>query len=209
MSDFVADILFVLKEYFIYLYPGAITFFTFKFARGKKLSEDKISVLKMLIISYLYVSLVGLFIPFDIMNAPTKIHIILIALSFVTPIILNIFSRFKWVHTVLKWLSINTLFNDNMLDVIVSQEKNDKKNGIALKIFMDDKGLMYEGMLRVHESDPNRDRKIALSGYRRYVYDEEGKRFVVKNDYNCDNSRWVVVDEKDISRIEIKYANPK
>lgn len=72
MENFVKDLLGVLKEYFIYIYPGIISLFIFRFANGKKFVEDKISLLKSIVISYVYVILLSIFIKIDFENVSKK-----------------------------------------------------------------------------------------------------------------------------------------
>jgi len=74
-------------------------------------------------------------------------------------------------------------------------------------VFLDDKDIMYEGSLRYWESAPEKEQAICLSRYRRYF--KENGRYTPKQDYNNDNSRWVVIDVKKITRLEIKYASEK
>ena len=78
---------------------------------------------------------------------------------------------------------------------------------IVLKLFLDNNDIMYEGSLRYHESDINKKQTICLSGYRRYI--KENGKYVVKQDYNNDNSRWVMLDISEITRVEIKYHTNK
>ena len=94
---------------------------------------------------------------------------------------------------------------DTVWDYIQYRDK--EKKGIVLKVFLDDKDIMYEGSLRYRESDPEKEQAICLSGYRRYV--KENGRYIPKQDYNNDNSRWVLINVKEITRSEIKYASEK
>ncbi len=206
MENFVKDLLGVLKEYFIYIYPGIISLFIFRFANGKKFVEDKISLLKSIVISYVYVILLSIFIKIDFENVSKKIHIILLIMSVVLPVFIHAAGNWNWVRKILMFCSINTSLRDNVLDTITSLE-NDKNKGISVKLFLDEKGLMYEGKLRLHESDSSCEKILAISQYRRYV--KENERYSVKQDYSGDNSRWVVLREKDVTRIEIKYEDEK
>lgn len=90
-------------------------------------------------------------------------------------------------------------------DYIHNRDK--EKKGIILKVFLDDKDIMYEGSLRYRESDLEKEPSICLSGYRRYV--KENGKYITKQDYNNDNSRWVLINIKEITRSEIKYASEK
>ena len=102
-------------------------------------------------------------------------------------------------------ININTTVETSVWDYIHYRDKD--KKGIVLKVFLDDKDIMYEGSLRYHESDTTKQQTICLSGYRRYV--KENGKFVPKQDYDNDNSRWVLINITDITRVEIKYDSAK
>lgn len=66
---------------------------------------------------------------------------------------------------------------------------------------------MYEGSLRLHESDPYREQYICLSRYRRYI--KEDGVFVIKNDYASNRAKWVYLKMETVDRVEISYKEPK
>lgn len=208
MKTFVIELLDVLREYFVFLYPGAISLFLFRFANGKKFTENKISVLKMMIISYLYIIFLDIFFDFEYMDIPIYVHIIIILLASILPLVIHAVSKNRKVRKILETLGIKTSFQDSMIDTICALE-TDKSKGVVFKVFLDDKGIMYEGKVRLHETESDGDHKIALSGYRRYVYNQKRKKFEVKQQYENQHDRWVVIEEKDITRIEVKYEEPK
>lgn len=64
-------------------------------------------------------------------------------------------------------MGFNTTLEDTVWDYIQYRDK--EKDGIVLKVFLDNKDIMYEGCLRYRESDIDKEQAICLSGYRRYI----------------------------------------
>lgn len=207
MENYIAESLEVLSKYFVYLYPGFISLFIFRFANGKNFVENKTSILKAIVISYVYMLILSYFTGLD-MN-PENITIgeqfILLGVSVGVPIVLHAAGKWEWTREFLYGLGIKTAIKDDILDIITALDSANE--GIVVKLFMDEKGLMYEGNLRMHESDIEREQVIAISRFRRYV--RQDGRFVVTHDYSGDHSRWAVLKGKDISRIEVKYKSAK
>lgn len=206
MQKVIQDILQCLEQYFVYLYPGFVTIFIYSFTKAKGFKLNKTLIVLSVIISYLYV-LIYRFIRGINEIASFKIYdyIIILIISIVLPFIWNFISKAKWMEKILHKLNINTTIETNVWDYIHNRDKD--KKGIILKVFLDDKDIMYEGSLRYHESDKKKEQTICLSGYRRYV--KENGKFVVKQDYNGDNSRWVLIKMCDVTRTEIMYDSEK
>lgn len=206
MGDLIRDVLDSLTLYFVYFYPGIITIFLYRFIRGRSIVENQMTFIKGITISYIYVAIMSLFRQKAANDFTVCEHILLILIAFMIPIIWNLTIKSIIFKKVLCWLKVDTELSDNLLDLIKSKETN-PKNGIVLKIFLDNQGLMYEGKLRDHESDESKQQIICLSGYRRYIKIDNS--YSAKNDYSGDNSRWVAIKDKDITRIEIKYEDEK
>lgn len=188
------EILQLLNSYLIYFIPGYISIWEYSFLKGKHINENINIIIKSIIVSYLYVKV--------------SMHKdwVTIIIAFIVPYIYYLLQTFEWFDKVLKFMRINTSITDNVLDLIQNKEK--KKKAVNLKLFMDEKGIMYEGQLRVHESDNQKEQVICLSGYRRYIKNDVGK-YEVKNDYNGDKKRWVLLKYNDADRIEVQYADEK
>lgn len=202
----VESILNLLTHYFVYIYPGLVSMFVYQFVKGHKLLENKMTFIKGVSLSYVYTVILGFFCNKEVDQLTWIHHIIILMVALILPILLNYIMKSKLFVDILRKLRIDTEPYDNVLDLIKGKEINREK-GIVLKVFLDNQGIMYEGKLREHESDENKTQMVGLSGYRRYT--KEGNKFVVKNDYSNDNSRWVVLKIKDVTRIEIKYEDEK
>lgn len=206
MVNTIKDLLDLLTLYFVYLYPGIISVFIFRFIRGRSIVESKITVIKGITISYIYTTIINVIFKTQVSEYTICQHLLLVSGAFILPVILNAIMRSQKFRYILNLLKINTELSDNLWDLIKSKETHPNK-GIAVKVFLDNQGIMYEGKLREHESDPNKSQLVCLSGYRRYV--KQDNSFTVKNDYAGDNSRWVAIKSNDITRIEIKYEDAK
>lgn len=206
MVNTIKDLLNLLTLYFVYLYPGIISVFVFRFIRGRSIVESKITVIKGVTISYIYTTIINVIFKTQVSEYTICQHLLLVTGAFILPVILNAIMRSQKFRCILNWLKINTEISDNLWDLIKSKETRPNK-GISVKVFLDKQGIMYEGKLREHEADANKSQLVCLSGYRRYV--KQDNSFTVKNDYAGDNSRWVAIKSNDITRIEIKYEDAK
>lgn len=206
MVEIVKEVLELLELYFVYIYPGFISVFTHHFvnARGTRLNKSTLGI--SVVVSYVYILLYKSFLKISVSEFSDKDYVILFITSILLPVIWHWISRSSYfVEKALNKIGFNTALEDGVWDYIQYRDK--EKKGIVLKVFLDDKDIMYEGSLRYRESDPEKDQVICLSGYRRYV--KESGRYISKQDYNNDNSRWVLINIKEITRSEIKYASDK
>lgn len=205
MVGIVEEIIVLLEQYFVYIYPGFMTVLTHHFAkaRGTKLNKSTLGI--CVVVSYVYILLYKFIFKTKISDFSNKDYVILLIISIILPATWHWISRSAFVEKALNKIGFNTTLEDTVWDYIQYRDK--KKEGIVLKVFLDDKDIMYEGSLRYRESDPEKEQAICLSGYRRYV--KEAGRYIPKQDYNTDNSRWVLINIKEITRSEIKYASEK
>lgn len=205
MVIIVQEILELLERYFVYIYPGFITILIYHFskARGTKLNKSTLGV--CVVISYIYIILYNFILKTEVSQFSNKDYVILLIISILLPLIWYWVSKSEWIENILNTMGFNTTLEDTAWDYIQYRDK--EKKGIILKVFLDNKDIMYEGSLRYRESDLEKEQLICLSGYRRYI--KENKKYIPKQDYNNDNSRWVLINIKEITRSEIKYASEK
>lgn len=205
MVEIAKEIIELLEQYFVYIYPGFVTVLTHHFAKARGTELNKSTLGISVVISYVYILLYRFFTGISVAQFSNKDYVILLLLSILLPMIWHWISRAALAEKILNKMGFNTTLEDNVWDYVQYRDK--EKKGIVLKVFLDDKDLMYEGSLRYRESDPEKEQAICLSGYRRYV--KEDGRYVPKQDYNNDNTRWVLINIKEITRSEIKYAEEK
>ena len=198
-----------LTLYFDYLVPGFISLFFFSFLRGKSFDESKKTLIKSVAVSYIYLSIYSFIFSREVFEFGVIDHIILIAAAFALPFILSKILKFKWFRLFMDKLGIDTELRDDILSVI--KEKDTDGKGIVMKAYLDKYGLMYEGFLREHESDPEKPGFICLSGYRRYI--EVHGEYKIDIDYDKQGSKkdkyWIELKMDNIDRLEIVYSDPK
>lgn len=205
MVETFREVLELLEQYFVYIYPGFITIMINHFtkARGTNLNKSTLGI--SIVISYVYIILYQYFFKINVSKFSDKDYVLMLVISILIPIIWHWIKKLKLTEIILNKIGINTTLEDTVWDYIQYRDK--EKKGIVLKVFLDDKDIMYEGSLRYRESDPEKEQTICLSGYRRYI--KENGRYIVKQNYNNDNSRWVMIKAQEITRSEIKYASEK
>lgn len=205
MANTIKEIIEILDKYFVYLYPGFISLYIFYFSKARKMKGNIITITVSLVISYVYILIYRTFCSKAVSDFKDIDYIILLIIAIVFPIIWHNISKSGRTEKILDGLGFNTTLEDDVWAYIQSRDK--EKKGIVLKVFLDDKDIMYEGSLRYRESSDEKEKTICLSGYRRYLK-EDGK-YYIKQDYNNDNSRWVLIDISKITRSEIKYVTEK
>ncbi|MFW2502371.1 hypothetical protein [Clostridium diolis] len=251
-----------LKSNFDYLYPGFISIWIFYYIRGKNLKESSNTIVKAIVISYLYInslpimSSVYLYIinkyKFnDNFNLNTEIWLLII--SILTPFFINKMISFRIIGSILKTLDIHTAVYSNPLDELRNRSNKNyylgriskrvlssrhlknlikwilnklnlmsfsknmwnklkiykktirderKKKAIALSIYLDGSGIMYYGWLKFHESDKDNEQKICLNKYIRYKLNDS-KEYRIDADYRDDEKRYIIIENKNITRIEL------
>lgn len=205
MVAIIDELLELLEKYFVYVYPGCITILIYHFSKAKGTKLNKSTVGICVVISYIYIILYKAFCKREVSQFSNGDYIGILLISIVLPVIWNRVSKSAWIEKMLNVVGFNTTIEDNVWDYIQYRDK--EKKGIVLKVFLNDKELMYEGSLRYHESDLEKKQVMCLSGYRRYI--KENGKYTVKQDYNNDNSRWVLINIEEITRAEIKFATEK
>lgn len=200
----VNNLLNVIKEYIVYVYPGFITLMIYRFIIAKNVEENEYTLIKSIIISYIYVAILEGITKINFSKFIIPHHIILLIVACIVPIIWNCIFKSSIATKSLRAIKIDTSVHENMLESLRAKEE-----GLWIRVYMDDYGIMYEGTLRGHESDPNREQQIALSGYRFYRINSKSKEKECIIDYANKKQHWVKIREKDITRMEVVYENPQ
>lgn len=206
MLEILEAVIIILEKYFVFIYPGFISYFLFCFGRTKKIEKNYIVLITSIVISYVYIIIYKFVRNAKVEEFINQDYIALLLMSIVLPILWNWISRTKWFESFLKFFRIYTTIEENALDYVRYRAKG-KNEGIVVKVFLDDMNIMYEGGLRFHESDVEKESDLCLSGYRRYKK-IEGEWKVIQN-YENDSSRWVLIKGKDVKRIEVNYSEKK
>ena len=201
--DGIIELLEIVKRYIIYIYPGFLTLVIYRFAMYKSVEENKNTVVKSIIISYLYTLPFSLLFGIDPTTFKFVHHIIIFLIAIAIPIIWNIIVRKNWFKLIIRKIGIKTEIYDNQMDIMFNKE-----NGtVWVRAYMDEQKVMYEGTLRHYESDINRQQQVILSGYRMYNYDENTHKYEKTFDYSNDQKQWVRILEENITRMEFVYKS--
>lgn len=203
-SQIIKNFLDALNEYFVYLYPGFITLVIYYFSLGKNLKENKYILIKSVIISYLYISFSKVVIEKNFLKNSKVQNMVLLVLAIGVPLIWNALMKTKLFTLFLRKIGIRTDIYDSIMDSLRFKEKD----GVWVRVFLDDKGVMYEGSLRLYEKDTKKKQQIVLSGYRYFRIDAQTKEEIIIENHENDSEYWVKVLEKDITRMEFKYQHP-
>ena len=167
-NDFL-DIILYLARHFYYFYPGFITLVWYGFLKSRNFKENKESVVKCLVISFVYVHFLLPLIDttvFAFINArfgtcfTTKQNkdLVLIVVSVLLPYLWWIIQDSKLCRIILGILNIPTCIHDNPFDFAFSKEPC-----VWVRAFMDEKGIMYKGYLRHYISDLEKMQYIMIS----------------------------------------------
>lgn len=195
ITNIMNTVFFTITNYFIYFLPGFITIWLNNFIKGIETVVNKNTIILSFLISYIYTIL---------LSSDKLIIFISITIPFILILLRFLNSKFK----ILELLKIETSISHNILDHIKSLE-SDKKKGIVLKVYLNNSNVMYEGKLRVHESDKDREQLVCLSGYREYHKNNEDKYEIYKQVYENDNSKWIIIKYDEIKIIEVAFEDPK
>lgn len=219
MDDIIEITLYSLKEYLIFLYPGFITIYIFKYVDGKKIEETKLLVVKSIIVSYIYLLILSPILGFTIdssVSSSLKVHYWAIVMSVLIPLVIYCLISSEKFNIFQKKIGIQTRRDSNPIDIALTIEKCP-----LVSVYMDEYGVMYEGEVRNYVKDPDRSDYIMLSGYRvwRLFETEDSEGNVIAKEYkqiypkprssedksDTRHNEWVILYSKDITRIEVLY----
>ena len=188
-AEEIKEIIQVIPECIIYIYPGYLTMFVFLFLRGKNIKEDNYIWIKVIAISYIYIA----FKPF----AKYLICISIIVAYIWNRIIIS--DTMKWIFNKLK---ISTTFYDNEFEML-----SDFNKGAWIRVYLKDDAVVYEGSLGCKELEDGKQRYISLQGYYKYLL-QDGKPVEPYIEDNSSNPQIeVIIFYDSIKRIERLQIN--
>lgn len=203
--DGIKELLEIIEQYIVYVYPGFITIVLYRFAIFKSVEENKNTFIKSIIISYLYTLPISYFSEIAPSEFTMCQHVLLLVMSVLVPLVWNKIIHSKNFKEIIRRIGIKTEIYDNLMDIMFYKE-----NGMAwVRVYLDEQKVMYEGSLRHYESDINRKQQIILSGYREYHYNEATHKYDEEiYNYESDRRQWIRILEENITRMEFVYQNP-
>lgn len=189
-----------LPTIFINFIPGYIFIKIINFRYFKNANDEHL-ILKSISISFIIITIINqLFIKLDLNFdiEKTTIKILILVCSIISAIACCMILNCKTVEKVLQKLGFNKSFNPNIFDDIVDMEY-----GLRVLAFLPEEEIVYAGAIRRYEDGEDiEDYFIVLSEYTIYGYDGE-----VIIDRKKDPTQWVMLNTKNISRIELIYHN--
>jgi len=181
----------------IYIVPGYLVIWTMNFMLSKIIINDDYIIIKSIALSYVIISLNGFILNFfglDIQSYKAQILIIISALilGYIgAKLVLS-----NWFEKCLRKLGVSKSIHKNFLNDVVDLEK-----GLWVITYLCTEQLMYKGQIRKYEEKDNSENTyIVLSNYT--LLDYGGEEII---NYVNDNSKRVLLNTKDISRIELYY----
>lgn len=188
----------MLPTIFIYFIPGYLFIKVISFRFSIKTNNDDHILLKSIVISFIIITLLNqLFniksLDFDIEN--NLIRITIIVCSLITGLLWCKIISCKFVSEFLLKLGFNKSINPNIFDDIIDMEK-----GLKVLAFLPDEKVIYAGQIRRYEDGDIEDYFIVLSNYSIIGYDG-----IEIEDRKRDATKWVMLNTKNINRIELIY----
>ncbi len=174
----------------LYIAPGMIFFSIFEFITNKK-CKDNTYFIWSIVLSFGIVSIMKL-----ICHATDTI--IITGFTIIVSIILPILVGYLVIHSAfqrfLVWSGINKTIHHSIWDDIIDDYD------VFLKIYIPVDKVYYYGLYKGHENKFE-NVYIILTDYEIRDYSS-----TLLRDYSSDRTRWVTINSKDISRVEIVYS---
>lgn len=200
----------LIPQIIIYIYPGYLTLWLYSFFNGKSLKEEKSNSIKYIAISSIYIAILdgvnSFFINREIIifHNATAVFILknagLILLLFSLSLAAYFIKKSKGIENFLEWIGVPVTTNDNII------EEFRKDGDTWLEVYMNNSSAVYRGYLTLHRMEDKDDNAIILSRYKLYMQLEDGRLTLIKDHFNYED-RKVVIKFKDISRIHICYPS--
>lgn len=199
-AEQINEILKLITQYLVYIYPGLITYVIYRFAMARNIDESKNTLIKIITISFIYNKILSVIFKTDPVDFCFWIHVLLIVIACVIPIALNILIKNNWINKPLKFIGLDTEIYDNQMDILFRKEKG----SVWVRVYLDEQNIMYEGALRNYESDLSKEQSVILSGYKMNEINEN-KEYILKYNFENDHKQWVRIMQTNITRIEFDY----
>lgn len=199
-AEQINEILKLITQYLVYIYPGLITYVIYRFAMARNIDESKNTLIKIITISFIYNKILSVIFKTDPVDFCSWIHVLLIVIACVIPIALNILIKNNWINKPLKFIGLDTEIYDNQMDILFRKEKG----SVWVRVYLDEQNIMYEGALRNYESDLSKEQSVILSGYKMNEINEN-KEYILKYNFENDHKQWVRIMQTNITRIEFDY----
>lgn len=199
----IKEIISILPSIFIYILPGYIVLWIKSFLLSQNMGKGDHAITKSILLSYIIITvekfifkLIGINQSNSFFDETLIFKVITILVSVLIGYGVGRFLVSNLCCKILKKLGINKSLHPGIWSDLA-----DLEYGLWISVFVPNESVIYNGKLRkFEETDGNENYFILLSNYTCYSYSAEP----IIN-YSNDNSKWVAINTKDISRIEIFY----
>ena len=164
-ADEILRVLDSLAKYIVYIYPGYITIYLYRFLRAKCTDGNKELLLKSIAISFLY----KLVLDKALSETEIMYHFWMIVISVIVPYMAYLAQKSDVLQHALEVLGINTRFEENEIEILDNGECS-----AWVKIYLKEDKVVYEGFLGETEMETGKRQFIMLKKYRKYVLDKKG-----------------------------------
>lgn len=192
-----------LPKYITLFYPGYLTIYLYFFFSGKSFKDSSWIIAKTVCISYFYNVMCENFLKAIGRYSEINMNITLVSLAIIIGIVAAKIRDSKRFDGVLTRIKDDTVFLGDEFEILRNEDRS-----AWVCIYLKNSNIVYEGSLREVNLDTNNEKYICLSGYYKYMIDEDGKPIypyivnVVK-----DNEEKVVIHYSDIGVIEKRNTN--
>lgn len=210
--EIIESLIEILPNIFIYIVPGYIILRIISYRFSRNTIKDDYLLLKSIVVSYILIVIVDFLVQIlcvivnifiDKPNLEINLNIETL-MGKIIIILLSIVSGFIWCKFItsdvsykfLEKLGINKSLNTNIFDDI-----SDMDRGTWLFVYLQNERIIYFGALqRYEEREDVENYFLVLSNYKSFEYNG-----IEMEDQSRNPLRWVMINTKDISRIEIIY----
>lgn len=191
-ADEILKILDSLAKYVIYIYPGYITIYLYRFFRAKCVDGNKETLFKSIVISFLYKMIL------DKAPLETEImyHVWMIVISTVVPYAAYMAQKSDVIQHAMEIFGISTRFEENEIEILDNGEYS-----AWVTVYLKEDKVVYEGFLGETEMEPGKRQFIILKKYRKYTLDKKGHPNPYIEEHEKDEDK-VLIFYEDVKRIE-------
>ena len=191
-ADEILRVLDSLANYVIYIYPGYITIYLYRFFRAKCTDGNKEILFKSIVISFLYKMVL------DRILVETEImyHVWMIVISVIVPYTAYMAQKSDTIQRAMEILEINTRFEENEIEILDNGECS-----AWVTVYLKEDKIVYEGFLGETEMESGKRQFIILKKYRKYTVDKKGHPNPYIEEHNQDEDK-VLIFYEDVKRIE-------
>lgn len=189
----------LLPTLIIYLIPGYLIIWVISFMLSQKIDKDSNLFIKSIVLSFIFITFGNSILSFGDLNIidSNLLKVVVILISLVLGYVISKILVSNYFKRILKKLGINKSVYTNFWNEIVDTEK-----GLLVMVYLASEKKTYKGELRKYEECDHGDSTfLILSNYVLYNYDGEDEIL----NYEKDNNYRVLLNTKDISRIELFY----